>query len=210
MRTLLIAMVFCLHCVSSWSQALVLHGISADRALVSVKGRHEMLRFGRASRSGLLLHKLQGQEAEVEWRGQRYQLTLNRRINSHFQQALSEVAITRAAGQSYVTPLRINRRSARAIVDTGASVVAMNQHHAAALGLDYSAGRKGLVTTASGQVEAWFITVPTISVGAIKVANVRASVVEGAYPVDILLGMSFLSHVTMQERQGILYLGEKD
>jgi aspartyl protease family protein len=43
-------------------------------------------------------------------------------------------------------------------------------------------------------------------VGGIEVENVLATVVEGNYPVTILLGMSYLKHVKLQEHNGVLTL----
>ena len=39
--------------------------------------------------------------------------------------------------------------------------------------------------------------------------NHTAAVIEGDYPADVLLGMSWLGRVTLREADGVLYLGEK-
>lgn len=210
MRTMLLFIAICFYYENLWAQGLVLHGLSADKALVSVHGRHEMLRYGHVSRSGVRLRELAGQEALVEWRGQRYRLSLNRRINSRFVDARAEVALHKRNGRAFIAPLSINGQNMESVLDTGATVIAMNHRHARKLGIDYLKGQRGKVTTASGQAEAWFVQLNRVDVGGVVVQGVRASVVEGNYPVEILLGMSFLNHVTMQERQGVLYLREKD
>jgi aspartyl protease family protein len=50
------------------------------------------------------------------------------------------------------------------------------------------------------------ITLNSVAVGGIEVNNVPALVVEGSYPATILLGMSYLQHVKLQEHNGILSL----
>jgi aspartyl protease family protein len=74
------------------------------------------------------------------------------------------------------------------------------------MGIDYSAGKPSVVETASGQTAAHGITLRSVVVGEIEVNNVPAMVVEGAFPTTILLGMSYLRHVKLQEHNGILSL----
>lgn len=50
------------------------------------------------------------------------------------------------------------------------------------------------------------VTLDTVSVGGIAVRNVQAVVIDGVYPVDILLGMSFLRNVDIKESSGVMQL----
>ena len=45
--------------------------------------------------------------------------------------------------------------------------------------------------------------------GGITAHNVQAAVIEGDYPIDVLLGMSYLRHVRMRENAGVLLLERK-
>ena len=45
-----------------------------------------------------------------------------------------------------------------------------------------------------------------VTLGGITVYGVQATVIEGNYPVDVLLGMSFLNRGGMQNEGGILVL----
>ncbi len=49
----------------------------------------------------------------------------------------------------------------------------------------------------------------SVDVGGIHVPHVQASVIEGAFPEMVLLGVSYLQHVDMQEKDGILSLTAK-
>ena len=96
------------------------------------------------------------------------------------------------------------------LVDTGASVVAMSARHARSLGLDCaSRGRTGTVQTAQGSASACFLNLSQVTVGGITGHNVQAAVIDGDHPVDILLGMSFLRQVALEERAGVLTLTAK-
>lgn len=67
-------------------------------------------------------------------------------------------------------------------------------------------GQQGSVVTAAGRARSHFVTLDRVEVGGLSVRNVDAAVVEGAYPEDILLGMSFLRHVGLSESAGVLTL----
>ena len=60
--------------------------------------------------------------------------------------------------------------------------------------------------TASGSVPARLVNLQSVDVGGIRVDNVEATVVEGEFPSTILLGMTYLRHVRMQETGGVLSL----
>ena len=109
----------------------------------------------------------------------------------------------------YITGALINGRNVQVMVDTGANVVALNTRQAAALGLDYEAGMPSTLETASGVADAWVLNLERVEVGGIPVEGVRATVVVGDYPTTILLGMSYLQHVELRERNGVLSLSRE-
>ncbi len=53
------------------------------------------------------------------------------------------------------------------------------------------------------------VILSTVQVGGIKVNNVKAAVLTGDFPKDILLGMSFLRNVEISENRGVLQLTGK-
>ena len=114
--------------------------------------------------------------------------------------------IPRSRNLQYLTTLSINGRSAQGLVDTGANVVAMSARQADALGVDYKGAITRELTTASGTVRAYSVRLDVVDVGGIMVRNVAASVLEGSHPQQILIGMSFLEHVEMSEKAGVLLL----
>jgi len=116
------------------------------------------------------------------------------------------VTIARDARMQYHTMVMINDRSALAMVDTGANMVAISTEQARGMNIDYGAGAPAKVETASGVSDAYQVVLRSVSVGGIQVHNVPALVIRGSYPSTILLGMSYLKHVRMEEQNGILSL----
>ena len=82
------------------------------------------------------------------------------------------------------------------MVDTGASVVALNEKSAAKFGLrplrgDYNAK----VNTANGTIKAARAQIPMMDVGGLVVRNVEAMVLPDEALSENLLGLSFLSRL---------------
>jgi len=187
------------------------NGLFSGRAVLSIDGKQRILRAGQTSPEGVRLVRANSDVAVLDINGQVESLALNTRIGSSFSAATrKKVSIARNRNNAYYINGNINGRSARMLVDTGATSVAMNSADAKRMGIDYiRTGKKGSVSTASGVTEAWFVRLDNVSVAGITVHNVQAGVLEGSFPQQILLGMSFLSRVKMEESDGVLILSEK-
>ena len=93
------------------------------------------------------------------------------------------------------------------LVDTGASVIALRENDAARLGIhparrDYTAN----VSTANGTIKAAPVELNRVEVGGLTVRNVAAMVLPDEALSHNLLGMSFLSKVKWEHRNGRLIL----
>jgi aspartyl protease family protein len=165
-----------------------------------------MLRAGQ-SHGAVTLVAAHSRLATLEVDGATVELGLSRRVGTNYQAPAGRVVnIPRDARLQYQTTASINGRRVPVLVDTGANVVAMNARHAESLGVDYRSGTPGRVETAGGHASAWLVNLRSVDVGGIEVTDVQASVVEGDYPVSILLGMTYLRHVEMRETNGVLSL----
>lgn len=108
------------------------------------------------------------------------------------------------------TSIEVNGRSVTAMVDTGATVIAMSHRDARRAGIsvlnkDYTAR----VNTANGVARVAPVTLKRVRVGDITVRNVRAIVSEPGSLNGTLLGMSFLGRLSRFEiRDGRLILQE--
>jgi aspartyl protease family protein len=188
------------------SRSLEVEALFENAAVLMINGQRKMLRVGQ-SFDGVTVVVADPASATVEFDGRTEEVGLSKRITSNFQ-VLQERrhTIARDANRQYLTNAIINGRRVQVLVDTGANVVALSAAQANSLGIDFNAGEPSRVETASGITSAYSITLQSVSVGGIKIENVQATVVAGDYPTTVLLGMSYLQHVKIQEHNGILSL----
>jgi len=120
------------------------------------------------------------------------------------------VRIPRDNSGMYRTAGFINGVPVNFLVDTGASQVAMNEVTARRVGLQYKLyGQKTGVSTAAGKSTAWFLKLKKVNIGGVELKQVDALVVKGVGPDEVLLGMSFLRQLKMQDDGELLKLTKK-
>lgn len=186
--------------------AVHVEALLPNTAVLMINGQRKTLRAGDTFQ-GVTLVSADARAAVLEINGERQTVGLNRMITTQYAAPdKRQVDIPRNNRNQYVTTAQINGRTAPVIVDTGANIVAMNSSQAERLGIDYRGGSPTRLETASQVVDAWIVNLASIEVGGIRVDNVRASVMEGNFPGTILLGMSYLEHVELQEKDGVLSL----
>ncbi len=188
-------------------------GLFKDRALLRVAAvaasEDVLVRVGE-TKLGATLLSANAEQARVRYQGQTYRLGLTRGMRASYAASKhNRVAVKPDFYGQYRVQGSINASGVEFLVDTGASVVALSSQLAERLGINYRAGRLGRVSTAQGETPSYFVELPEVSVGDITVRNVRTAVIDGAYPRDVLLGMSFLSNVQMREDSGVLMLTQK-
>jgi aspartyl protease family protein len=181
------------------------------KAMVEVDGANRLLKLGKASPEGLLLISADSNEAVIEIDGERKSYQVGAKFGGSFTQGKKrEVRIIRDNHGSYNTVGSINGRNVDMLLDTGASSVAMSSHEAKRLGIQYwLTGKKTVVSTASGYANAYKIKLDRVQVGEIRLNNVDAMVVEGGSPLKVLLGMSFLNRVEMNNAGNVMLLRSK-
>jgi aspartyl protease family protein len=146
----------------------------------------------------------------LENRGVREVHGLSGRVDSNFAQPeRRSITLQRNNRMQYITSAEINGRRVEVLIDTGANTVAMNSGQAAALGIATGEGVAATVQTASDVLPARQVELRSVSVGGITVPNVPATVIDGENPTTVLLGMTFLRHVELSERDGVLTLSAK-
>ena len=103
---------------------------------------------------------------------------------------------------------RLNGRSIDAMVDTGATLVAINLSTARRIGIQLSpADFKHTVNTANGKTRAASATIDRLQIGRIVVENVDAVVLEDKALDGTLIGVSFLNRLAKyQVENGALLL----
>jgi aspartyl protease family protein len=119
----------------------------------------------------------------------------------------SSMTIARGANGHFSVEGTVDGRRMNFLVDTGASVIALREGDAARLGI-HPAEREytARVSTANGVVRAAPIELNRVEIGSLTVRNVAALVLPDEALSENLLGMSFLSQVHWEHRNGRLVL----
>lgn len=106
------------------------------------------------------------------------------------------ISIPRDARGHFQADARIDGQRIDFMVDTGASVVALNERSAARFGLRPSRGDyNATVTTANGTIKAARARIAMMDVGGLVVRDVEAMVLPDEALSENLLGLSFLSRL---------------
>lgn len=179
-------------------------GLIGDRAILRVDGEQVMLRRGE-SRGGVTLVNIEAGQAVLRVGQRDVRLGMGMDNGGFASPSENEsVELLMNENGQFITSARINGRLAEVLVDTGANTVSMTTQDAKRLGIDYQRGTPGRIITAGGQVNAWGVSLQTVQVGAIVVRNVQANVRDSRDDAPILLGMSFLSQVSLQQENNRL------
>jgi aspartyl protease family protein len=115
-------------------------------------------------------------------------------VETSAQTASRSLSIPRDARGHFQTEGRIDGQRIGFMVDTGASVIALNETSAARFGLRPSRGDyNATVTTANGTIKAARTRLAMVDIGGLVVRDVDAMVLPDAALSENLLGLSFLS-----------------
>ncbi len=110
----------------------------------------------------------------------------------------------------FYSRVHVNGRAVQAMVDTGASIVALTYDDARAAGIHIRDGDyTHRVSTANGIARVAMVTLDSVAIEDIVVRDVRAAVAEPGKLTKTLLGMSFLGQLRRAEMsRGVLVLEE--
>ncbi|GEM_PF-87385 len=183
-------------------------GQFGNKAVIHVNGHQRVIKVGETSREGVTLLSVNANHAIVKYQGKKQTLSFAPSGGKTYKaREHTEVNIWADASGSFQTPGSINGQMVHFLVDTGATTVAMNAEVAERLGIDFRyTGTPARVATASGIAQAHTVVLDSVRVGDIEIKNVRASVLEGSYPREVLLGMSFLSKVELKRKGNLITL----
>ena len=120
------------------------------------------------------------------------------------QTGTGEVVLKRNRSGHYLAPGLINGYPVNFLLDTGATNVSIPARVAEAAQLQK--GRRFMVSTANGVVPVFQTDVASISLGGITLNHVDASINPHMDDDVVLLGMSFMKHLDMTQREGVLTL----
>lgn len=188
-------------------------GLFPGAAVLNIDGQRKLLKVGQSGPEGVLLVSADAHKAVLRVGGVEKTYELEREYNGQGYSAPSartEMSIARGTGGHYWVAGTINNQNAQFLVDTGATSVAMNEGQARRLGIDFrTVGAPMTASTASGMAKGWRVSLNSVKLGGVEVLGVEAIVLEGDFPTEILLGMSYLNRVGWREEQGIMYIQAK-
>ena len=193
------------------AQTVTYNGMLGDRALLVIDGRAQAVAVG-ATTHGLKLVRVDGGHAQVEIGGKLLSLQLGGSFQAPGGEAGgngSRIVLAAGPGGHFVGTATINGHAARFMVDTGATAVSIGRDEADRLGLDYAHGGFGGAMTANGPIAVRTITLTTVRVGDVLVADVPATVVPQPMPY-VLLGNSFLARFRMERDNDTMVLEKKN
>ena len=190
-------------------------GLFGSKAVVIVNnGKPQTLSVGQTSPDGVKLLSANSQKARFLVEGKQRELGLGQAANVAGSSAINAsgantVTLFADSAGHFVSEGKINGKSLKFLVDTGATSVALNSGDAKYAGIDYKRGQIGQVSTASGTAVAYSVTIDNIKMGALSLSNVDAVVIEGGSPTVVLFGMTALNRLSMKNDGSSMTLTKK-
>jgi aspartyl protease family protein len=193
------------------SPDIVIKALFTNKVFISINGHSHILRAGE-SNQGLKLIEADSESAILEYAGVQQRYYLDKRISNVAAQEPETLRVLLSPDSQgmYFTRIFINDSPVDVLIDTGASVVAMNLQTAKRLNIDISKSPRGTAMTANGPVSTYHVRLKSVKLGKIHLKNIEASVLNGKYPEKVLLGMSFLKRLSLSRQNNqILELTQK-
>lgn len=178
-------------------------GLMGGKAVLVIDGaRPRTLSVGQVANSVRLINA-DTTSATIEVAGRRQTLGMSQSVSLSGARAgeTGDNQVTLHAGQGghfFATATINGSGSLQLLVDTGATMVTINDVEATRLGIRYLHGARVRTATANGIATAWQIKLDSIQIGNIVLTNVDALVMESTSLAGGLLGMSFLDRMTMK------------
>lgn len=182
-------------------------GLMAGKAVLVIDGaRPRTLSTGQVTANGVRLIHADTVSVTIEIGGRRQTLGMSQSVSlpatSAGEAGENQVTLHADRGGHFFATAKINGNgSLQMLVDTGATMVTVNDAEATRLGIRYLQGDRVRVSTANGIADAWQIKLDSIQIGGITLTNVDALVMESTSLAGGLLGMSFLDR-TIMKRDG--------
>ena len=183
-------------------------GLFNGKAMVSInKGPPRILSVGQVSPEGVKLLSANSSGAVLEIDGKKQNLNLGQSISTDQSSGTRpSIKLEADSGGHFLAYGSINGRPMKFLVDTGATSIARSTAQAQALGINLTNAQRGVVTTASGHVKSYNVSLSNVKVGDISLNQVDAVIID-SMPGDVaLLGNSFLSRLEMRREGTVLTL----
>ncbi len=191
-------------------EKIEIQALMPGMVVLLVDGNRITLKTGKTS-DGIKLISSTTKNAILEVDGIKNKYQMGSTVSTQFHQRknISERILRDQYGM-FSAYGSINGQSVHFLVDTGATSVAMSANQARRLGLQYRLnGRPTKTSTASGLADAWSIRIKTVQLGQLIERNVQGVVIDGNYPRQVLLGLSFLNKMKVEKEGGLMVITRK-
>lgn len=186
-------------------------GLFSNKAVVIINGgKPKTLGVGQTS-DGVKLLGADSKAATFQVEGKSRRLEMGQAASIGGVDANSSPSVTLYANAQghFLSECFINGMPLRFLLDTGATSVALNSGDAKYAKIDYKRGEPILVSTASGVVTAYRVTIGSLKIGGITLNQVEGTILEGGSPSVVLLGMSALKRLDMKRQDISMTLTKK-
>ena len=198
----LCAMGLALIASAAWGTTVMVMSIGRNNAQILINGSLVRTLFlGEVSPEGIALRLIDSSAVVMEVDGRRLRLAIG-------QSTMAEVVLRADNLGHFRVSAMLNGVAVPAVIDTGASLIAISHRLAMRLGIDYRRGQRSMSQTASGVVPTYLVTLARVEIGSIVLGNVACAVLEVDAPVldEVLIGNSFLNQVQMQRNGSTMVL----
>lgn len=209
MRALLFSLVFAAG--TAWAAPQVaLSGIMGSKALLVVNGAMRSLGEGE-SHQGVRLLRVERDSVLIEADGVRSSLRLGAAPVSIGERPPSasggRIVLHADSRGHFYSQVRIQGQLLDAVIDTGATTIAMSQQDAERIGLSYREGRPVRMQTANGIAQGWRVKLDTVRLGDVQLYGLDAVV--SPQPMPVLLGNNFLAEFRMTRHNDQMVLDKR-
>ena len=189
-------------CSEAMAADVTVVGLFPGKAVVVINGASpRTISAGQKQPEGVTLISTASASAVLDIDGKRHTLELG----EHFAapsggangRANNTLTLSADAVGQFWTLGQINGKTVRFLVDTGATSVAIPASAAQGMGIDYTRGQRGFAATAGGVVPTYRVSLDAVTIGAITLYRIDATVFENGLDVA-LLGLSFLNRMEMK------------
>lgn len=189
---------------------LTVAGLFPGKALVQIdRGPLQTLSVGEKTAQGVVLVSVDADSATFEVAGKRMTLGMGHAHIARSTASESPVMLTADVKGYFIADAQVNGQAVRFVVDTGATTISLPAGEARRLDIDYRKGRRVTMSTANGMAPGYLVRLDSVRVGNLAVSDVEAVVVEGDKLPAALLGMNFLSRMTMKREGDIMTLTKR-
>ena len=204
---------FFLTTVCSAVEQIEVSALLGKKAVLVIDGVQYIVAVGKPTQEGVELVSVEqdGVKLKIDGKTEYYAIGSKQLTSKYSKPKNTEERVYKDGTGMFRTGGSINGTLVSFLVDTGASSVAMNSNIAKRVGINYMlTGKPMRVQTAQGTTKAWSVKLDRLRVGTIELTNIDAAVLEGSYPVEVLLGMSFLGRLNVQHQGELMIMQTKN